>query len=76
VRKIAAYPNGLKKTVFELQAVDWNTQQPVPMPVFIGQLHRIQKLGAVHVGYYPDNYIEDQPRQADMEREFSLPYYP
>jgi len=76
VRRIATYPDGLKKTVFELQTVDWNTQKPIAMPTFLAQIRQVQKLGAVHVGYYPDNYIEDQPRQADMEREFSLPYYP
>lgn len=76
VHKIAAYPEGLKKTVFELQTVDWNTQKPIPMPIFIGQLHRLQKLGAKHIGYYPDNYIDDQPNQVDMTREFAVEYYP
>jgi biofilm PGA synthesis lipoprotein PgaB len=76
VHKIAAYPDGLKKTVFELQTVDWNTQKPIPMPTFIGQLHRLQKLGAMHIGYYPDNYIDDQPNQVEMKREFAVEYYP
>ncbi len=30
VRAVAGHPLGLKKTVFELQSVDWNTRKPVP----------------------------------------------
>lgn len=76
VKKVSAQPDGLKKTVFELQAVDWKARKPVPMDTFLGQLRLVQKLGGVHVGYYPDNVFENHPRQEDMESAFALPYFP
>jgi len=76
VKKIAAHPDGLRKTVFELQTLDWNTQQKIPMETFLNQLRLVQKLGAIHLGYYPDNVFEDHPRQEDMESAFALPRFP
>ena len=76
VKKVAAQPEGLKKTVFELQTIDWNTQKKIPMATFLKQMRLVQKLGAIHLGYYPDNVYEDHPRQEDMENAFALPRFP
>lgn len=76
LQKAAAYPKGLEKTVFELQSVDWNTQQDIPMADFLAQIEQVQRLGGIHIGYYPDNVFHDQPRQEDMERVFALPRFP
>ena len=76
VQAAAKYPDGLKKTVFELQAVDWKNQQKIPMPVFIEQLELLKKLGVKHIGYYPDNVFDDQPRLKDLQEHFSLPVAP
>lgn len=72
----ARHADGLKKTIFELQAVNWKTQEKIPMPVFIGQMESLKKQAAVHVGYYPDNVYEDQPRLADLQQHFSVPESP
>jgi biofilm PGA synthesis lipoprotein PgaB len=76
VAAAAKQPGGLNKTVFELQAFDWKKQQKIPMPVFIDQLELLKKHGAKHLGYYPDNVFEDQPRLADLQQHFSLPAQP
>ncbi|HEY8097429.1 MAG TPA: poly-beta-1,6-N-acetyl-D-glucosamine N-deacetylase PgaB [Methylobacter sp.] len=76
VKAAAKHPDGLKKTVFELQSVNWKTQQKIPMPIFIEQLELMKKLGANHIGYYPDNVFEDQPRLSDLQQHFSLPVSP
>lgn len=76
VKTAAKQPDGLKKTVFELQSVNWKTQQKIPMPVFIEQLELLKKLGVKHIGYYPDNVFEDQPRLSDLQQHFSLPVSP
>lgn len=76
VRQVARQPDGLAKTVFELQAADWEKRTPVPMDVFLDQLQRVQREGATHLGYYPDNVFQDHPRQEDMERVFALPRFP
>lgn len=76
VEKVATQPNGLDKTLFELQTVDWKTQQKIPMEVFLKQLKSIQNMGAIHLGYYPDNVFEDHPKLKEMESAFSLPSFP
>jgi len=76
VKTVAQQPEGLKKTVFELQAMNWKTQQKIPMPVFISQLELLKKLNVQHIGYYPDNVFTDQPRLSDLQKHFSLPFMP
>ena len=73
VKTAAKEPEGLKKTVFELQAVNWKNQQKIPSNVFVEQLNLLKKLGAKHIGYYPDNVYENQPRLEDLKQHFSLP---
>lgn len=72
----ARYPSGLDKTVFELQAVDWRNSRPLPMPVFMGQLALLKQRNVRHIGYYPDNVFQDQPRLGDLQALFSLPPLP
>jgi biofilm PGA synthesis lipoprotein PgaB len=76
VRKVAAHPDGLRKTVFELQSVDWNSQSAVSMDFFLKQMRLVQSLGAWHFGYYPDNMIRDYPRLADMRDIMAAPRFP
>ena len=76
VKAVAKEPDGLNKTVFELQAVNWKTQESIAMPVFIEQIELLKKLGVSHIGYYPDNVFVDQPKLSDLNKHFSLPAQP
>ena len=75
-KTVAKQPDGLKKTVFELQSVNWKTHEKIPMPVFNKQLQLLKKLGVSHIGYYPDNVFTDQPRLSDLQQYFALPFMP
>jgi poly-beta-1,6-N-acetyl-D-glucosamine N-deacetylase len=72
VKKTAEQPNGLNKMVFELQAVDWKKQQDIPMTVFTEQFQLLKKLGAQHIGYYPDNLHHDQPKLEELKKFFPV----
>lgn len=61
VKRVAQYPNGLKKTVFELQAVNWRNNQKVPSQEMADTIRSLYQQGVIHVGYYPDNPIEGHP---------------
>ena len=76
VKKAATYPNGLNKTVFELQTVDWRNSQKIPMATFFGQVSLLQKLGVKHLGYYPDNVFENHPNLKDLQEKFTVPDIP
>jgi len=72
VKKTAETPGAIDKMVFELQAVDWKKQQDLPMPTFIEQFELLKKIGAKHIGYYPDNVHHDHPKLSDLQRFFSV----
>jgi poly-beta-1,6-N-acetyl-D-glucosamine N-deacetylase len=68
--RVAATPGGIEKTVFELQAVDWRHQpaRPIPATRLRSQLRLLQRLGAHHMGWYPDDFIQGLP-DADTVRD-------
>ena len=72
VKKTALYRNGLDKMLFELQAVDWKKQHDIPMPVFSEQFELLKKLGARHIGYYPDNVHHDHPKLDELKKFFPV----
>jgi biofilm PGA synthesis lipoprotein PgaB len=60
-KTVAAQPGGMERTVFELQSVDWRMHKPVPDRMLASQLVNLQRLGALNIGYYPDDFIADRP---------------
>lgn len=76
VRKVSAEPGALKKTVFELQSVDWNTRERVPTRTLAAQMNRLQRQGAVNFGYYPDDFLADHPGLAGIKPAISLQSFP
>jgi len=75
-RKVAAVQDGLPRTLFELQSVDWNTHKPVPAQVLAAQLQQLQRLGAINLGYYPDDFATDQPALMRIKPAISLQNFP
>lgn len=76
VRKIAAQPGGLAKTVFELQGMDWKTRKPVPAATLAAQLRKLQQSGALNIGYYPDDFVNDRPALAEIKPALSVQTFP
>jgi biofilm PGA synthesis lipoprotein PgaB len=81
VGAVAARPRGLKRTIFELQSVDWRKQRDEPdRQISTGMLGRemrlLSRLGALNFGYYPDDFIGNHPVAARLHRDFSLQSYP
>jgi poly-beta-1,6-N-acetyl-D-glucosamine N-deacetylase len=69
-------PDALKKTVFELQATDWRHSKPIPGMKLTEQMEALQRLGAVNFGYYPDDFLQDQPAFGQVKRGISLQSFP
>lgn len=53
--------NGLQKTVFELQARDWKTKKALATNDLITHMQTLTNAGALHLGYYPDDFLNNQP---------------
>ena len=77
--RVAAEPGGVAKTVFELQAADWRHRpaRPVPAATLRAQLRLLQRLGAHHMGWYPDDFVRGLPEASvvrDAINARSFPY--
>jgi biofilm PGA synthesis lipoprotein PgaB len=79
VAKVSESRTGLQKTVFELQAKDWNTRRNLTSGIMKQQFQVLINAGARHVGYYPDDFLNNHPymntiRPFISSRDF--PYLP
>jgi len=63
---------GLERTIFELQAVDWNDSQPIDGQKIRQTMRWLQSLGVRHLGYYPDDFISGRPHLEDIRGGMSL----
>lgn len=72
IDKVGAYPLGFKKSVFELQSVNWNTQEKIPDSVIEQQMRLLMRKGAIQFGYYPDDFLQDSPGLKILKRTLSL----
>lgn len=51
----------LDKVLFEFQTVNWLTQKPIPESELVDWIQLLQKHNIYSYGYYPDNFMKDQP---------------
>ncbi len=52
---------GLSRTIFELQTVDWRQPQPLPTDLVARQMQTLRRMGAIHYGYYPEDFVANHP---------------
>ncbi len=81
VEKVASRPEGLRRTVFELQAVDWRKMQDgkdraIPTGTLGRHIRLLQRKGALNIGYYPDDFVANHPDAKELHKDFSLQNYP
>lgn len=76
VRAVAGYKDGLRKSVFELQSVNWENGKHLPSSLLTRQMQLLQRHGALNFGYYPDDFVEEHPRVEEIKKGLSLESYP
>ncbi len=81
VATVATRPDGLKRTIFELQATDWRASKDggdmtIPTEVLAHEMRLLMRQGALNFGYYPDDFVADHPDQKLLHGAFSLQSYP
>jgi poly-beta-1,6-N-acetyl-D-glucosamine N-deacetylase len=77
----ATRPDGMAKTVFELQSVDWRkpataAERAIPSELLAQEMRELQRWGANNLAYYPDDFLRDQPRAVTIHPAFSLQSHP
>jgi len=72
LNRVKKYPNGIKKTVMELQAMNWRNDQKVPSEEMAETIKSLYQQGAMHFAYYPDDPIKGHPDVEIMHKAFAL----
>lgn len=72
VEKVKAHPDGLRKTIFELQSRDWKSDSHVPSETLVAQWRNLHLAGARHWGYYPDDFHKNQPEDSVIKPAISV----
>lgn len=74
--RVSAAPNGTSKTVYELQTVSWRSKEPLDTRVVSAEMHELQNSGALHLAYYPDDFVHNNPNVGKLSPAFSAAAYP
>ena len=61
VDKVAEQTGALRKIIFELQTVDWRTQDKLPEQQFREQIKLLKRLNEMNFSYYPDGFYHNHP---------------
>lgn len=72
VKRIDSQPDGIQKTVFEVQAVDWRKKRALEPRQFTQQIKILQSQGARHLAYYPDDFEKNNPALESLIPTFSV----
>ncbi|MFW6147476.1 MAG: poly-beta-1,6-N-acetyl-D-glucosamine N-deacetylase PgaB [Thermodesulfobacteriota bacterium] len=76
VSQAKQYPAWLEKTIFKVQAYNWNTEQWIEDHNLLEEIRSILAAGGRHVAYYPDNFLLDKPMVETIKLEMSTCAYP
>ncbi|WP_414502028.1 poly-beta-1,6-N-acetyl-D-glucosamine N-deacetylase PgaB [Zymobacter sp. IVIA_5232.4 C2] len=82
VERVRQHPNGLQKTIFELQAQDWRSDTDghgdrwISSEVLGGWMKDLFSMGVVHLGYYPDDFYHNTPSQKVIRSVMSPSWAP
>jgi len=81
VEEIARRPEGLARTIFEVQAVDWRKRvgdagRQIANEQLLRKMRALVRAGALSFGYYPDDFAKGHPDVATIASVMSLRWFP
>jgi len=71
-----SHRGGVEKTIFKIQAFDWRRKVWIKTDVLNEWLRSLVADGAYHIGYYPDDFVLDNPRAGVIRKMMSTEDYP
>lgn len=74
--RVLAVPGARKRTVFELQTRDWRSDKPIDVEKLAHEIRLLQQLGVYNLGYYPDDFLKNQPDLQRMREVISASDFP
>ncbi len=76
IARVEAVDGAMDRTLFELQAVDWQRQRPLPERVLAEQMDLLLDSGIRHIAYYPDDFIKGTPSLEIVRSRLSVNDFP
>ncbi|WP_252152388.1 poly-beta-1,6-N-acetyl-D-glucosamine N-deacetylase PgaB [Acinetobacter terrae] len=70
IQQSKKYDPKLDRTIFELQAVNWKNNQKVSTQEIIETIQFLEKHGVKHIGYYPDDFVNEHPQPSRLKSAF------
>lgn len=71
--------DGVRRAIFLLQSRDWNRppgQDALDARELVGWMRRLMRNGAVSFGYYPDDFLANQPEMTVVRSELADAWFP
>ncbi len=76
VAKVKAHPQGLRKTVFNIQAYDWKDKEWIGSETLVSWLRAAIAEGAFSAGYFPDDFKSAKPGLKELRSIISYEDFP
>lgn len=76
IKNVKKYKDGVKKSVFELQSRNWKENRMIKSKTLASQMELLQINGILNYGYYPDDFLQNQPKFRTIYSVMSLQHYP
>ncbi|NII53677.1 poly-beta-1,6-N-acetyl-D-glucosamine N-deacetylase PgaB [Luteibacter sp. SG786] len=76
VAAVKATPGAMDNTLFEFATQDWRTHRPILARDIAARMRAVQALGVRHIGYYPDDFLNDRPALEVIRPAISSSDYP
>ena len=70
VKRSKKYDPDLSHTIFELQALNWRNNQKLSTEEIVDTIKFLEKHGVKHIGYYPDDFVEEHPQPSKLKSAF------
>jgi biofilm PGA synthesis lipoprotein PgaB len=77
IQAVGERPGAIRRTVFQLQTVDWrNGFEPLPSDELRKRMRKLQSQGVLNLAYYPDDFLKNHPRADELMLGMSLTSHP
>lgn len=70
--KVKKFDPLFTKTLFELQSVDWLTEQAISNQILKSHFRLLMQSGITNIGYYPDKFLDNHPQLKTIQSSLSL----
>jgi biofilm PGA synthesis lipoprotein PgaB len=76
IEAVHSRPQAAKRTIFELQTVDWRNNTPIDVNELRDTMRYLQSQGIRNLAYYPEDFLRGHPELKTLKEGISLAEFP